>query len=53
MTTSLAVPPVEFTVENIERLIANNDTWCSPPFYSHLGGYKMRLRVKLSFCIGI
>ena len=46
-TTSQAVPPVEFTVENIERLMDNNDTWCSPPFYSHLGGYKMRLRVKL------
>ena len=45
-TTSLVVPPVEFTVENIERLMDNNDTWCSPPFYSHLGGYKMRLRVK-------
>ena len=24
----------------------NNDTWYSPPFYSHLGGYKMHLRVK-------
>ena len=45
VTTSQAVPPVEFTVENIERLMDNNDTWYSPPFYSHLGGYKMRLRV--------
>ena len=50
-TTSQAVPPVEFTVENIERLIANNDTWYSPPFYSHLGGYKMRLRVKPAFVV--
>ena len=46
MTTIQAVPPVEFTVKNIEELRANNDTWCSPPFYSHLGGYKMRLRVE-------
>ena len=51
MTTSQAVPPVEFTVENIERLIANNDTWYSPPFYSHLGGYKMRLRVEPEFVV--
>ena len=44
-TTSLVVPPVEFTVENIQKLRANNDIWYSPPFYSHLGGYKMHLRV--------
>ena len=43
------VPPVEFTVENFEKCIANNATWCSPTFYSHLGGYKMRLRVKAEF----
>ena len=40
------VPPVEFTVENIQKLRADLNTWCSPPFYSQLGGYKMRLRVK-------
>ena len=51
--TSLVVPPVEFTVENIEKLRASDDTWCSPPFYSHLGGYKMRLRVKPRFVICI
>ena len=50
-TTSLVVPPVEFTVENIRTLRANNDTWCSPPFYSHLGGYKMRLRVEPEFVV--
>ena len=43
---SQAVPPVEFTVENIVKL-RPNDTWYSPPFYSHLGGYKMRLRVRV------
>ena len=40
-------------MENIERLIANNDTWCSPPFYSHLGGYKMHLRVEPEFLVYI
>ena len=45
MTTSLVVPPVEFTVENIERRMVSIDPWCSPPFYSYLGGYKMRLKV--------
>ena len=40
------VPPVEFTVEKIQKLRADLNTWCSPPFYSQLGGYKMRLRVK-------
>ena len=50
-TTSQAVPPVEFTVENIQKLRVNNDTWYSPPFYSHLGGYKMRLRVESNFVV--
>ena len=50
-TTSLVVPPVEFTVENIQKLRPHFDTWYSPPFYSHLGGYKMRLRVKPAFVV--
>ena len=52
-TTSQTVPPVEFTVKNIQKLKANNDTWCSPPFYSHLGGYKMRLRVKPELFVSV
>ena len=36
---------VEFTLKNYKQLKLENDTWYSPPFYSHPQGYKMCLRV--------
>ena len=45
------IPPVEFIMEDYEKLKANDDTWFSSPFYSHLGGYKMCLKVDANFLI--
>ena len=39
------VPPPEFTVDSFTKCKAANDEWDSPSFYSHIGGYKMCLRV--------
>ena len=39
------IPPLEYTIRNFSSLKAQNKEWRSPPFYSHLGGYKM--------CIGV
>lgn len=35
------VPPVTFKMPNYERMKRNKETWTSPCFYSHPGGYKM------------
>ena len=39
------IPPVEFTVTNFSVLKALSKEWCSPPFCTHHGGYKMCLGV--------
>ena len=38
------LPPVEFTLTGFKEM-KNNDSWYSPPFYTHPQGYKMCLRV--------
>ena len=35
----------EFTMANFDRHVRNNETWFSPPFYTHPNGYKMCLQV--------
>ena len=38
--------PVTFTINNFrERLKQKGSSWLSPPFYTHVGGYKMCLSV--------
>ena len=39
------VPPVDILMDDFEEYKKNDDIWYSPPFYSHLGGYKMCLKV--------
>ena len=40
------VPPVEIILNDFEKHKKDiTNVWCSPPFYSHLGGYKMSLKV--------
>ena len=39
------VPPPEFTVDSFAKRKAADDMWYSPSLYSHIGGYKMCLRV--------
>ena len=40
--------PVTFTLDKFSERKANDDSWMSPPFYTHLGGYKMCLIVNLN-----
>ena len=39
------IPPLDFVMTNFEEHKIADDMWFSPPFYSHIGGYKMCLRV--------
>ena len=41
----LKVPPVYVVIDEFRELRQDDDIWYSPPFYSHLGGYKMCLSV--------
>ena len=37
--------PVTLTLDKFSERKANNESWFSPPFFTHLGGYKMCLAV--------
>ena len=39
------VPPPDIVMTDFEKHKAAGDRWFSPPFYSHIGGYKMCLSV--------
>ena len=39
------IPPVDIVMSNFISYKIGGDSWCSPAFYSHTGGYKMCLRV--------
>ena len=39
------LPPVVFTVSDFNKKKQANETWLSPPFYTHMGGYKVCLEV--------
>ena len=39
------VPPPTFIMTNLSHHKDSGERWYSPPFYSHIGGYKMCLRV--------
>ena len=41
----VSVPPFYCTMYNVQDHIRTNNRWCSPTFYSHNGGYKMRFDV--------
>ena len=38
-------PPCDFIMHDFSKHKAADDEWLSPPFYSHPGGYKLRLAV--------
>ena len=42
----ISCPPVAFTIDNFGKRMLMNDMWLSPPFYTHVGGYKMSLSVQ-------
>ena len=39
------IPPPDIVMTDFEKHKKAGDKWYSPPFYSHIGGYKMCLRV--------
>ena len=39
------VPPVDIIMDDFEEHKKSNEAWYSPPFYTHLGGYRMCLKV--------
>ena len=39
------IPPIDIMMDVFEEHKKKSDYWFSPPFYSHLGGYKMCLEV--------
>ena len=39
------VPPPEMILDNFEKLKSEERDWLSPPFYTHIGGYKMCLSI--------
>ena len=39
------IPPPDFVVTDFEKHKKKGDSWYSPPFYSHIGGYKFCIRV--------
>ena len=41
----ISILPPEFVLNNFEKHKENNEWWYSPSFYTHIGGYKMCLRV--------
>lgn len=41
------VPPMTFKMSNYEQMRRNRETWTSPCFYSHPGGYKMFFKVRV------
>ena len=42
---SAFLPPPVFTMTNFKQHKKDDDQWFSPPFYSHIGGYKMCISV--------
>ena len=42
------VPPFDFTIPNISHLKKNDLLFLSPPFYSHIGGYKLSVRIRIN-----
>ena len=43
--SGISYPPVTFTVDRIRKRMITNDEWLSPPFYTHVRGYKLCLSV--------
>ena len=41
LKSTVFIPPFEFVMTDYERRKSNNEQWLGPPFYSHIGGYRM------------
>ena len=48
--STVFIPPPSFTMTSFEQHKKSEDIWLSPPFYSHIGGYKMCISVYANGC---
>ena len=48
LTSTLQPPPPVFTMTNYKQHKKDKDQWFSPPFYSHIGGYKLCISVDVT-----
>ena len=44
-STGISCPPVTFNINHFRKRMITNEMWLSPPFYTHVYGYKMCLSV--------
>ena len=44
-------PPMDIIMDDFEKRKKSCASWYSPPFYTHIGGYKMRLKVDAQGCL--
>ncbi|XP_011403663.1 PREDICTED: TNF receptor-associated factor 5-like [Amphimedon queenslandica] len=45
LESSIGLPPFLFVVEDFHKKLAEKKCYLSPPFYSHLGGYRFCIKV--------
>lgn len=45
LKSTVFVPPFEFVMPKFQEWKADDEQWLGPPFYSHVGGYRMCLSV--------
>lgn len=43
--SAMPVPPLTFTLTDFDKMRQKDEIWSSPPFYTHLYGYKMSLQI--------
>ena len=45
LESSIGLPPFSFVMDNFQDRLQRNSNFFSPPFYSHIGGYRLRIKV--------
>lgn len=45
LKSTVFVPPFQFVLTNFQAYKSGNEQWLGPPFYSHIGGYRMCISV--------
>ena len=45
LESSIGLPPFSFIMDNLQEHLEHNIDFFSPPFYSYIGGYRLRIKV--------
>ena len=45
LESSIGVPPFMFVMDSFQKRLSENSNYMSPPFYTNIGGYRMRIKV--------